>query len=272
MAISILALSCSTKNDPEQKHEVTFKLSQLTVETQPMNSPRRAPQATILDDEGGSPLTDLYIFEGSTQLIHQTNDDQNFGTVTLELSYGQHNLSFLCTRSTGITVENGEISMSSIRSTFGKLLQLNVNGASTQEVILDRINSFLFLTINDAFPAGSNQILITIDPKYSALSTSTLLGINGEAATVTTGCSGNVGQSGANYKINLLCPVLDEEFTSDVTISVKNAQGAVTHSVVVEDVRFAANTKTLLSGNLFQSPGATVTVNTTWNQDIVGNF
>lgn len=52
MAISILALSCSTKNDPEQKHEVTFKLPQLTVETQPMNAPRRAPQATLLDEEG----------------------------------------------------------------------------------------------------------------------------------------------------------------------------------------------------------------------------
>ena len=97
-AISALFL-CSCKgdaNEPEGKQQVVFKVSAFEQTTDPMNSPRRAPQATILDDEGGVALTDLYVFDGSTQVAHQVYADDNdaFGTVTLDLTHGNHNLSF----------------------------------------------------------------------------------------------------------------------------------------------------------------------------------
>ena len=127
-AIAVSLLACKSKDEPEnlQKQQVTFKVAAFEQTQEPMSSPRKAPQATILDDEGGTALTDLYVFDGTTQLAHQTNDDQNFGTVTLDLTHGNHNLSFICTRSTGISVENGVMTFTGIRPTFCKLLALNV--------------------------------------------------------------------------------------------------------------------------------------------------
>ena len=273
-ALAALTLvSCKSKDEPQAKQQVVFKVSAFEQSTEPMNSPRRAPQATILDDEGGTALTDLYVFDGSTQLVHQTNDDQNFGTVTLNLTHGNHNLSFICTRSTGITVENGVMAFGSIRPTFGKLLALNVTASTgAQDLTLDRITGQLFITINDAFPATANQIEFVLANKYSSINVASLLGVNGAEWSQKVSCTSKVGQSGVQYNFNTICPSLTEEYTSDLTINIYNSLNAVIYSVTIEDVRFAANTKTLLSGNLFTAPSASVSVNHSWNTNIVGSW
>ena len=274
-AIAVSLLACKSKDEPEnlQKQQVTFKVTAFEQSTEPMNSPRKAPQATILDDEGGTALTDLYVFDGTTQLAHQTNDDQNFGTVTLDLTHGNHNLSFICTRSTGITVENGVMTFTGIRPTFGKLLALNVSSSTpAQNLELDRITGQLFITINDAFPATANQIEFILANKYSSINVASLLGVNGAEWSQKVSCTAKVGQSGVQYNFNTICPSLTEEYTSDLTINIYNSLNAVIYSVTIEDVRFAANTKTLLSGNLFTTPSASVSVNHTWNTNIVGTW
>ena len=238
-----------------------------------MSSPRRAPQATILDDEGGTALTDLYVFDGTTQLAHQTNDNDAFGTVTLNLTHGNHNLSFICTRSTGITVENGVMAFGSIRPTFGKLLALNVSGSTgAQDLTLDRISGLLSITINDQFPAAANQIEFVMATKYSSINVASLLGVNGAEWSQKVSCTSKVNQSGVEYTFNTICPSLTEEYTSDFTINIYNSSNAVIYTVTIDDVRFAANTKTILSGNLFTAPSASVSVNHSWNTNIVGSW
>ena len=74
------------------------------------------------------------------------------------------------------------------------------------------------------------------------------------------------------YTFNHIAPSLTAEYTADVTINIYIAGGAVIYTVTIDDVRFAANTKTRLSGNLFTVPSASVSVNTSWNTDIVGSF
>ena len=276
-AIAVCMLACKSKDEPEnlQKQQVTFKVTAFEQSTEPMGSPRKAPQATILDDEGGVALTDLYVFDGTTQLAHQvySDDTQAFGTVTLDLTHGNHNLSFICTRSTGISVENGVMTFSGIRPTFGKLLALNVSSSTpAQNLELDRITGQLSITINDEFPASANQIEFVMENKYSQINVASLLGVNGEEWSQKVSCTAKVGQSGVQYNFNTICPSLTEEYTSDLTINIYNAQNAVIYSVTIEDVRFAANTKTLLSGNLFTTPSASVSVNHTWNTNIVGTW
>ena len=269
-AIVALLIGCKGQNNPEAAQQVTFKVSTFTKTTEPMPIPRKAP---ILDDEGGTALTDLFVFDGTTQLAHQTNDDANFGTVTLNLTHGNHNLSFILTRSTGITVENGVMTMSSIRSTFGKLLALNVTASTgAQDLTLDRISGQLQLTINDAFPTTANEIEFVINPRYTQMNVTNLQGVNGDEWSQRVSCTAKQGQTGVQYTFNHICPSLTDEYTGDVTINIYNAGGSVIYTVTIDDVRFASNTKTLLSGNLFTSPSASVSVNHSWNTSIVGTW
>ena len=269
-ALAALLIGCKGQNDPEQVQAVKFQISTFTQTTEQMNAPRKAP---ILDDEGGTALTDLFIFDGSTQVAHQTNDDANFGTVVLNLTHGNHNLSFILTRSAGITVSEGVMTFTSVRSTFGKLLALNVTASTgAQDLTLDRISGQLQLTINDAFPTTANEIEFLVNPRYSQLNVTNLQGVNGDEWSQRVSCTAKQGQSGVSYTFNHICPSLTDEYTADVTINIYNAGGSVIYTVTIDDVRFAANTKTLLSGNLFTVPSASVGVNTSWNSNIVGTW
>ena len=273
-AVLVAFVACK-KDEPKQMQQVTFMVTAFEQNQEPLGAPRKAPQGTILDDEGGTALTDLYVFDGTTQLAHQVYEDDHdaFGTVTLDLTHGNHNLSFICTRSTGITVENGVMAFGSIRPTFGKLLALNVSGSTgAQNLQLDRISGKLSITINDEFPATANQIEFVMATKYTQINVASLLGVNGDAWSQKVSCTSKQGQSGVLYTFNTICPSLTEEYTSDLTINIYNAGGSVIYSVTIEDVRFAANTKTMLSGNLFTSPSASITVNTTWQSNIVGTW
>ena len=273
--LAIALFGCKGNDEPQntQKQQITFKVSAFEQTQEPMGSPRKAPQATILDDEGGVALTDLYVFDGSTQLAHQTNDDQNFGTVTLNLSHGNHSLSFVLTRSAGLSYNAGVLSASSLRSTFGKTLALNVSASTpAQDLTLERLTGLVGVTINDEFPATANEIEFVINPRYTSLNVATLCGVSGSEFRQKVSCTAKVGQSGVQYSFNILAPSRDEEFTADVTINIYNSSSDVIYSVTVDDVRMASNTKTLISGNLFTSPSASVTVNTTWNTSIVGTW
>lgn len=268
-ALVALLLACQDKNEPAQIQAVQFKVKAFEQVTQPM----QAPRATILDDEEGTALTDLYIFDGTSQVAHQTSDDTNFGTVTIPLTHGNHNLSFILTRSTGITVEDGVMTFGSVRSTFGKLYALNVSGSTgAQDLTLDRISGQLIITINDEFPATANQIEFIVNPRYTKLDVTNLHGVDAEEFSQNVSCTAKVGMTGVQYTFNTICPSLTDETTSDVTINIYNSDGSVIYSVTIDDVRLASNTKTMLSGNLFTSPSASVSVNHSWNSNIVGSW
>ena len=265
-------LVACNQNTPEPTQEVTFNISAFKQGTAPMGiAPKQ--NATILDDVDGTALTDLYIFDGSTQLAHQTSDMEDFGTITLTLTHGSHNLSFVCTRSTDISVADGTMAMGGVKPTFGKLLTLNVtNNTPAQDLTLQRITGQMSITIEDAFPATAKEIEFVIDPRYKDLNTSTLCAINGESVTQRVSCTSKVGKTDQQFAFTLLAPSLSEEYTADVTINVYDDGGVLIHSVSIADVRLAANTQTLLSGKLFRGTDATLNIDHTWNQDIEGSF
>lgn len=264
-------VACNNQNTPEPTQEVTFNISAFQ-QSAPMGiAPKQ--NATILDDVDGTALTDLYIFDGTTQLAHQTSDQEDFGTITLTLTHGSHNLSFVCTRSTDISVADGTMTMGSVKPTFGKLLTLNVtNQTPAQDLTLQRLTGQMIITIQDAFPATAKEIEFVINPRYSALDVTTLCAINGEEISQRVSCTSKVGKTDQQFTMNLLAPSLTDEYQADVTINVYGDGGTVLYSVLVEDVRLAANTKTLLSGKLFTAPSASVNVSHEWNTDIVGTF
>ena len=264
-------VACNHQNTPEPTQEVTFHLSSFQQSTAPMGMPAKAP---IYDEaENGTALTDIYVFDGGIEVLHQTSDMEEFGTFTLNLTHGNHDLSFIATRSTGISVADGTMTMETVRSTFGKVLALNVTSSTpAQELTLQRITGKMTITITDAFPSNANEIEFVIDPRYKDLNTSTLCAINGESVTQRVSCTSKVGKTDQQFAFTLLAPSLSEEYTADVTINVYDDGGVLIHSVSIADVRLAANTQTLLSGKLFRGTDATLNIDHTWNQDIEGSF
>lgn len=272
LALVAMFVSCNQSNEPAPTKSVTFHVDAFRHSTTPMGiAPKQ--QATILDDVDGTALTDLYIFDGTTQLAHQTNDQEDFGTVTLNLTHGNHNLSFVCTRSSGLSHNAGVLSATSLRPTFGKTLALNVSASTpAQDLTLERLTGLVSVTIKDAFPATANEIEFVINPRYNELDVTTLCGINGEEFVQRVSCTSKVGKTDQQFTMNLLAPSLTDEYTAAVTINVYGDGGTALYSVSLDEVRLAANTKTLLSGKLFTAPSATVNVSHEWNTDIVGTF
>ena len=267
----MLTIIACNQNTPEPTQEVTFNISAFQQTTAPMGMPAKAP---IYDEaEGGTALTDIYVFDGGVQVLHQTSDMEEFGTFTLNLTHGNHNLSFIATRSTGISIEGSTMTMETVRSTFGSLLALNV-GTSTpaQDITLNRLTGKMVITITDAFPSNANEIEFVINPRYKDLSTSTLCAINGESVTQRVSCASKVGKENQQFAFTLLAPSLTDEYTADVTINVYDSNSTLIHAVSIADVRLAANTQTLLSGKLFRGTDAALNIDHTWNSDIVGTF
>lgn len=272
----ILFTSCGEQNSPKEKRQITFMVVGFEQITEPLHAPIRRSTSSnepMLDDEDGVALTDLYVFDGTTELIHQTSEDSHFGQVALELTDGSHSLSFIATRSTGLSYSSGTLAMASIRPTFGKVYNLEVSAVTQSQIVsLNRVTSLLTIKITDAFPNNAYQIEFVMNPKYTDMDITTLCGINGDSWSQKVSCTSKVGLTDTEYKFNLLVPSITEESEVDITLNVYNSSNTRIHSVYIPNVRLAANTKTLLSGHLFDGTGATININTSWNQDIVGSF
>ena len=263
LAAMVAALvSCSQESEPTQKKQVSFSVSAFTVNQQPMNLPCRAP---ILDDSDGQALTDLYLFDGKTLLVHQTSDQDDFGTISLQLDFGQHSLSFVATRSDGLSYENGILSCTSLRPYFGKLLALNVDASTgEQNVVLQRVTGMLIVNIEDAVPANCAKVNYAIATRYTDLNVETLAGVNGAAWNSDVSYTNKVGLTNQSVNLNLLAATYGTAYTTTVTITAYNSGNTIIAQKVVENVPINSNVKTTVSGSLFTGNGFSISANHTW--------
>lgn len=263
LAAMVAALvSCSQESEPTQKKQVSFSVSAFTVNQQPMNLPRRAP---ILDDADGQALTDLYLFDGKTLLVHQTSEQDDFGTISLQLDFGQHSLSFVATRSDGLSYENGILSCTSLRPYFGKLLALNVDASTgEQNVVLQRVTGMLIVNIEDAVPANCAKVNYAIATRYTDLNVETLAGVNGAAWNSDVSYTNKVGLTNQSVNLNLLAATYGTAYTTTVTITAYNSGNTIIAQKVVENVPINSNVKTTVSGSLFTGNGFSISANHTW--------
>ena len=264
-ALIALLIGCKSKEEPQQ--QVTFRISNFQSTTEPQGSPRKAP-ASLIDD--GDALTDLYLFDGATQLVHQTSTQEDFGTITVLLPIGEHNLHFIATRSTGLAVEEGLLVCSSLKNTFGKTVHLNVSGGGDQNVTLDRLTGKLVITINDEIPTGASNLRIQLGRRYTSIDPQTLFGVNSSAFDQNVSLTSKVGQSGYSITLYMLADDADgyeTTFTLTATNTASQVIGQATGTITI-----APNTKTLLSGNLFTGTRSFISLNSAWNADIEESF
>lgn len=262
-ALALFFVSCKDKNELSQSHQVVFRIPGLAIETQPIDGPRKVAPLT---DDDGQQMSDLYIFDNATQIAHQTNTEDDFGTITVLLTAGTHHLHFIATRSTELTYDEGILSCTSLRPTFGKHYDLNVTGGSEENISLDRITGQAIITIEDEIPAGANQLRIQFGDYYKGINPTTFAATRSGEFDQTVSISSYVGQTDKTWTLNILVPTYGEEHETTYTLTATNGSGDIIGQAT-GTMPCNSNTKTLLHGNLFTGTRSMVSLTTAWNAD-----
>ena len=103
--------------------------------------------ATRALEANGEAMKELWVFDviaDSCALVcKQTEVDDNFGSVSMKLSYGNHRLAVVCSRGEGsdVDVSNGRIAWEKVRDTFWNVVDCDVakTGSTDISVTLKRV-------------------------------------------------------------------------------------------------------------------------------------
>ena len=268
----LLCVSCIQNPPTETRRtkKVVFYIQTLKVATEPMQISRAEEmRAPIYDDTDGQELTDLYFFVDGHLACHQQNSQAEFGTIELELEYGDHDVTVIATRSDGQQLTNGVLEVDALKPTFGVRQRITILDVSDSFVLeITRITASLLVEINDEIPAGASFVRIQIADKYDDLSVSDFSGVNGYAYTKDIPIDGMVGNTGVVLSIAMLCPQYLYTYSTEVDITIYNESGGVISHHAIGDVPIKSNTKTRIFGDFFNPTSFSVMVNYDWDEGV----
>ena len=268
----LLCVSC-IQNPPvaaRKTKKVVFYVKTINVAIEPMQIIRAEEmRAPIYDDDGGQELTDLYLFVDGDLACHQQNSQMDFGTIELEMEYGDHYVTVVATRSDGQQLTNGVLGVEALKPTFGlrkSITVLDVNDSFVLEIT--RITASRLVEINDAIPEGASFVRIQIADKYDDLSVSDFSGLNAYDYTKDIPIDGMVGNTGVVLSIAMLCPQYLSAYSTDVDITIYNENGGVISHHAIDEVPIKSNTKTRIFGDFFTPISFSVMVNYDWDEGV----
>jgi hypothetical protein len=194
----------------------------------------------------------------------------------MTLSYGSHNLQFVASRGTG-AIEDDEshaITWTKPSDTFWASKQVEVSGGGeeTVSVTLQRVATRMRVTITDAVPEGATQIVVTPATWYYGINYATGAACDprSEARAIDIPSS-YIGKTGMSVSIFGMSDA--EEWTTDVTIEAKDADGDILGRVVLHDVPFKRNRTTEYSGALFTNSGTfSISIDDEWGESYQSNW
>lgn len=228
----------------------------------------------------GQEMTDLWVFDyvdgQMVQNLHQSSTDADFGTPTLSLAYGQHQLYFVVSRGVSPIVNGNIISWDSVRDTFWKSMTVNVSGgsASSYSVTCDRVVTKLKISVGDEVPDGTDAIVIMPEKWYYGLNYLTgepaIMRENEERSiSVPTSYIGTTGQ----LAVSIFGFSSGTEWTTPLTVSARDNDNDIIGMVTIASAPFMANRATEYSGSLFTSGSTfTITLNDEWNAPWSGSW
>lgn len=241
-------------------------------------SPRRAGYLQA----DGKDMTDLWVLDYMggqlVQQLHQSdNTAEDFGRPSMTLAYGTHHVYFVASRGTSpvLNTNAGTIMWSSVRDTFWQDYEATVVSTSNgnRAVTLDRVVTKLSLAFTDAVSSSAATINFTPSTWYYGLNYTT-----GEPTAATTsqtntmavpdGYAGRTDVSAAYFSISP-----SSEWTTDVTIDSKDANGNIIGQGVMTAVPMNRNRVTEYSGPLFTSGGTmSLALNSDWETSETGTW
>ena len=268
----LLCVSC-IQNPPVEARKtkkVVFYVKTINVAIEPMQIIRAEEmRAPIYDDDGGQELTDLYLFVDGDLACHQQNSQMDFGTIELEMEYGDHDVTVVATRSDGQHLTNGVLEVEALKPTFGLRDRITILDTDDSFVLdITRITASLLVEINDEIPAGASFVRIQIADKYDDLSVSDFSGLNAYDYTKDIPIDGMVGNTGVVLSIAMLCPQYLSAYNTDVDITIYNENRGVISHHAIDEVPIKSNTKTRIFGDFFTPMSFSVMVNYDWDEGV----
>lgn len=242
-----------------------------------LNGDFNSPTFTRALTADGYDMTDVWVFDYSggelIQHIHQTNDESDFGTPSLTLANGEHNLCFVASRgdSPALNMETRTITWSKPKDTFWGDYDINVEQgtAGAVTVTLNRVATKLKLTINDEIPSGLSQLTATPATWYNGLNywigePAGLVTSQPRTVSVPESYIGTTGQ----LVFSIFGMSASAEWQTDIAVTATDASGNELGRATIADAPFMANRQTAYSGRLFSQDGAfSLTLNDTWQTD-----
>ena len=268
-----------SSDTPSKKFTFTVKGDFGSPTFQQGDDVRRA--ATYLNDQSNQ-MTDLWVFDfvgdECVQSIHQTTSDEAWGQPQMSLTLGTHHVYFVASRGLTPTLNVGaqSITWASVRDTYWKDYEVTVVNTSNgnRAVTLERVVAKLKLTVNDEIPAGAATLTCTPGTWYYGLNYRTgepCGASNGQEIGINIPAS-YVGTSG-QLAASVFTVSGADEWTTDVSVAVKDGNGASLGSAAIADVPLLRNRSTEYSGNLFSGSGnMVVSVNGDWETPHIGTW
>lgn len=229
----------------------------------------------------GSDMGDLWMFDyvgdELVQQLHLTPSDENFDAPTITLSYASHHVYIVASRGTTPTVstEAHTIVWEKVSDTFWKDYTIDVTETSTKNrsCTLARVVTKLKVTPTDEIPADLASIVVAPSMWYSGMDYKTGNPVVGAAAErVIAVPASYVGTSG-QLAASIFSFSSATSWTTDVTVTAKDENGASLGSVTMTAVPFIRNRATEMSGGMFaeQSP-VRLTLDDAWSDAYVGEW
>ena len=240
----------------------------------------REDAATRALEANGEAMKELWVFDvigDSCALVcRQTDVDDNFGSVSMKLSYGNHRLAVVCSRGEGsdVDVSNGLIAWEKVRDTFWNVVDCDVGktGSADISVTLKRVAARMRVTINDIIPSDLKTISITGEPWYKGIDVKTGEAIGGlssiEGVTDVSTLAVPSAYVGTEKKLAVSLWIMSKgnEWTEDVTVKMLGENGDVLSEVVCPGVPMQRNRVTNVTG-YFLSGGASgnILIDDSWS-------
>ena len=271
MAMCVLSLfSCADDDQPVVNYQsetvpITFACSgDFTLSTQAMTRSLEAD---------GKELTDIWIldYQGTNilQQLHQVSTDIDFGTPTLNLSVGSHNLYFIASRGASPTLSTADhtITFGKVLDTFYKSISLDVSATSggTQTITLERCVTKLKIVFEDEIPTGAASFNVTPTTWYYGIDYTTGLPTDAtpsQAITVNIPSS-SIGKSGESVNIYGFSGI--DEWATNITLDCKASDNSILGNATITTAPLKRNRITSFSGPLFSGQSAmTLALSSDW--------
>ena len=271
-------LTARIKTDTtEMKHvTITFNCRGFDFSTEPFAETR----ALTAD---GKAMTDLWVLDypnGATQpsaVIHQTSDNDDFGSPTLNLAVGSHHVYFIASRGQDATIDTdaNTITFGKVRDTFYMDYEINVTATSngSRSVTLERIVTKFTAVITDAIPEDAATFNMTPSQWYYGWDY-----VAGTPTTATTSQAITINIPASEIgKTDELLSIFgfssDNEWTTDIALDCKTSTGSILGTATISDVPLKQNRITTFSGPLFSANGlTTVSLSSDWLDEHTGTW